>query len=630
MTEHHDSQAGMPYPPAPASGDTSENLLRHYAGVLVRRWRWIALGLVVGLIGGAASAVLIQEKPETTRYYKATNTLVHHDLDRAEGGSYNLSQAALQAESLILLDRVGESLGLSRNEVAASVDATVRPDFSAIDVTAIGTQPEAAVQLADTAAETLQVLSQSEANTVADASRQELQDRMDDLIAERDRLRSQIGGDEAAQLLRIQQIERIESDIRETTAQLDELPSTGSNFSLEVLQPATPIQINARGYNYRRSRNMNARSRLADPNTSNSAAPDFDELDLSTDEGLTDSTRILLGGAAGLVLGLISAFVLEAWDDRVRRRDRVEELTGLGVLTEIPKLARDQVRNHHVAIEDDSTGLAAERFRSARTAVTFGMDGLERSAGDGPPVLMVTSPGPSEGKTTTVANLAAAYADDGYRVLVIDGDFRRPTVRRYLTPVPNLVAPDEPAETRIPGVAFLPGPHDAPTPEIANDRLAKAVEARSDGYDLVILDTPPILTTNDAVELLHVADAVLLVLRADRTRANAARRVAELLAQYQANVLGVVLNSCDRAEMNQYYGYGYGYGYGYLGRNATKPGRGGGTDGAVDATEANPKPEPGTDGAARPPGDDAGLNGTDPTSGADTAAISASRPTATD
>ena len=69
---------------------------------------------------------------------------------------------------------------------------------------------------------------------------------------------------------------------------------------------------------------------------------------------------------------------------------------------------------------------------------------------------------------------------------------------------------------------------------------------------------------------------MVLVLRADRTRTNAARRVAELLRQYRANVLGVVLNSCDRSEMNQYYGYGYGYGYGYLGKagSKTKPGRG--------------------------------------------------------
>ncbi len=594
MTDLNASQPGDSPAPVPAFGGASENLLRHYANVLVRRWKWIALGLFVGLVAGIVSTFVITEAPVTTRYYKATNTLAQKSpsADGGNGGGYSLSQAALQAESLTLLDKVGQTVGMSSSEVAASIDATVRPNVNAIDVTAIATQPEVAVRLANTAADSLRVLAEADAGNTVESQRRTLQTQLDSSVQRRNALRAETGGSSAEQLLRVQQLQELENDIKDTTQQLQNLPASGGGFALEVLLPATPIQINARGYNYRRSQNLNARSRLADSATSNTSAPDFDETDLSQSAGLSDSTRILLGGAAGLVLGLISAFVLEAWDDRIRRRDRVEELTGLGVLTEIPHLTKEQSRDHHVAVEDESTGAAAERFRAARTAITFALEERDPAIAADAPVLLITSPGPAEGKTTTVANLAAAFADDGNRVLVIDGDFRRPTVRRYLAPVPNLVTPDEPTETRIPNVWFLPGPHDAPTPEIANARLATSVAAWRGDYDLVILDTPPILTTNDAVDLLESADAVVLVLRADRTRANAARRVAELLGQYRANVLGVVLNSCDRSEMNQYYGYGYGYGYGYLGKTGSK------TKTVRNATETPATPAPSGDHAA--------------------------------
>ena len=76
----------------------------------------------------------------------------------------------------------------------------------------------------------------------------------------------------------------------------------------------------------------------------------------------------------------------------------------------------------------------------------------------------------------------------------------------------------------------------------------------------MLLDTPPMLTTNDASDLLASADAVVLVLRAGQTRSGPAQRVSVVLARFRAEVLGVILNGCDDSEMDSYYGYGYGYG----------------------------------------------------------------------
>jgi Mrp family chromosome partitioning ATPase len=174
---------------------------------------------------------------------------------------------------------------------------------------------------------------------------------------------------------------------------------------------------------------------------------------------------------------------------------------------------------------------------------------------------MVTSPSPAEGKSTSVASLAAAFADNGLRTLVVDGDFRRPAVARYLSPVPNLVDPERPATTRIDGVSFIAAPRNVDTPADAVYRLRRSIAQWQDQFDVVLLDTPPMLTTNDATDLLAAADAVVLVLRAGQTRTGPAERVANVLTRFRADVLGIVLNGCDNADMDPYYAYGYGYGY---------------------------------------------------------------------
>ena len=359
--------------------------------------------------------------------------------------------------------------------------------------------------------------------------------------------------------------------------QIQTLGPATQSFAMSVLQPASPIQINSRGYSYRLNQNLNSRGQV--PGTVQTTAPDFSETDFGTHATIGKTTRIALGGAAGLVLGTISAFLVEAWDDRIRRRDRVEELTGLPVLAEIPRLSREQIRTHAVPVADSPTGRAAERYRAARTSVLFALQAFDTQAqrhdfGDASPtgvaaaeaaerapVIMVTSPSPSEGKSTSVASLAAAFADNGLRTLVVDGDFRRPAVARDLSPVPNLVDPERPTSTRIDGVSFIAAPRGVDTPTDAVYRLRRSIAQWQDQFDVVLLDTPPMLTTNDATDLLAAADAVVLVLRAGQTRTGPAERVASVLSRFRADVLGIVLNGCDNADMDPYYAYGYGYGY---------------------------------------------------------------------
>jgi len=171
-------------------------------------------------------------------------------------------------------------------------------------------------------------------------------------------------------------------------------------------------------------------------------------------------------------------------------------------------------------------------------------------------VVMISSPGPSEGKTTTVANLAAIMGEAGYAVLVINCDFRRPRLREYLGGDDD---PQQEVSAEVPNVHLLAQvlDHSAdanPADIVAAQRVAIA-EARSH-YDIVLLDTAPLLTTNDAADVLSMSDQVLVVARSGRTTKEAADLAAELLERREAPVIGVVLVGSTEGPGGRYYYYG--------------------------------------------------------------------------
>ena len=169
---------------------------------------------------------------------------------------------------------------------------------------------------------------------------------------------------------------------------------------------------------------------------------------------------------------------------------------------------------------------------------------------------MVTSPGPAEGKTTTAANLAAILAETGRSVLVVNCDFRRPRIHAFLggTEQTRTVS-----DTRIDNVKLVT--HVLDNPNLANP--ADVVRVQRDVirnartmFDIVLLDTAPLLTTNDATEVLEVADQVVIVSKAGKTHKEAADRAAELLERRHGPVVGVVLVGATDIPTSRYYYYG--------------------------------------------------------------------------
>jgi capsular exopolysaccharide synthesis family protein len=185
-------------------------------------------------------------------------------------------------------------------------------------------------------------------------------------------------------------------------------------------------------------------------------------------------------------------------------------------------------------------------------------------------VLLVTSAGPSEGKTTVASCIAIAMAQAGQRVILVDCDLRRPRIHRVFRKSSSIgvttVMLDEgglPAEellqTDVPNLSVLPAGPIPPNPaEIFHSaRFRKLVAQLSERYDRVIIDSPPVLLVTDATVLSTLVDGCVLVVRAFSTDKELARQSLRAMLDVSGKVAGVILNSVDlnRHEYKYYYYY---------------------------------------------------------------------------
>ena len=310
--------------------------------------------------------------------------------------------------------------------------------------------------------------------------------------------------------------------------------------------------------------------------------------------------RMMVGGGIGLFLALALLVITELLGARIRDVAGTESAARMPVIAEIPVVKMDRADRFAVATAAEPASLTAEAYRSLRTSLLAmwqrhpknvalpsangNGNGNGHTNGHGTPprgrplrTLLVTSPGPAEGKSISVVNLAAAFAETGVTVIVIDADFRRPTQTRYFDRPrnPNLAdldltceADDLEAilqETDIPGVRLAAS---APTKSDPGHAIAvakAAVGAAMELADIVLVDSPPILLANDAADLALGVDASILLARSGWTRRSGIVSSADLLRRLEATVIGVVIVGAEhgvRAGYYGYYGY-YGYGYGY-------------------------------------------------------------------
>lgn len=226
--------------------------------------------------------------------------------------------------------------------------------------------------------------------------------------------------------------------------------------------------------------------------------------------------------------------------------------------------------NHlpRLVAQDYPKSPVAEAFRTLRTNISF--SSLDRPLKS----LLVTSAGPEEGKSTTVANLAVVLAQAGSRVLVLDCDLRKPTMhkvfelenRRGLTSV--LVEEVPPGEvvmaTAVPGLEVLTSGPLPPNPAelLGSQRMKSLLAQLVEGFDITLVDTPPLLAVTDAAVLAPLVDAAMLVARAGTTRVDMLQEAKASLEKTGVHLLGAVLNGLRPETDGYYYYYHYKYYYG--------------------------------------------------------------------
>jgi succinoglycan biosynthesis transport protein ExoP len=273
----------------------------------------------------------------------------------------------------------------------------------------------------------------------------------------------------------------------------------------------------------------------------------------------------VIGFMIGFILGIGLAFLLEFLDDTIKDKSDLERVApAVPVLGLIPTVPTWRVKEEVQLISlSEPSSPVAEAYRTLRTSVQFlGMDKPVQ-------VVQLTSPSASEGKTTTLANLAVAMARAGRRVVVVCCDLRRPRVHEFFglsnrvgfTSVLLGEVGLSQALQKVPNVDRLFVLASGPLPPNPSELLSsrRAVEVldalRADG-NLLLLDSPPILPVTDGLILSRQADATLLVSIAGGTTKKDASRAIEMLEQVEAPLAGVILNGVSP---DSSYGYSYGY-----------------------------------------------------------------------
>jgi capsular exopolysaccharide synthesis family protein len=267
----------------------------------------------------------------------------------------------------------------------------------------------------------------------------------------------------------------------------------------------------------------------------------------------------LVGFTLSLMLGSLLAFLLEGLDRRVRSGSDLEREFGVSVLGVLPLISGRQARlrpAEYVA-ERPFSGFA----EAARSIVT----GLRMPDQSVASVVMVTSALPEEGKTTLSISLAAAAANSGLKVLLIDLDLRRPTFHKRVGDGPdqgglvdhlNGTLPRERLIRHEPqsGIDFVivgRPPHN-PLELLQSPKLRRLIETARRDYDQIIIDCAPVLAVTDARVATQLADRIIVAARWRRTRSDAVGGALRILADVQADVAGCVLTAVNMSQYRLY------------------------------------------------------------------------------
>ena len=514
-----------------------------YLKILQRHWK-VAVGLVVVLM----VAVFFVSPSQPATVYEAEHTLLRSQASGDVGTSSadNPAVIALWASGGTVPQRVAEELSYNGapDELTSRLTLTPDVELGAVRMVVEANDPDDAVRLVNAfATQTLQYIEELDAQRLADEEEAKSQ-RVTELQGQITDVQNRIdgaGGDGAPGTASLAaERDRLTGELSAIGADID---TSGTEWtSVEETTVATEVETSAVAF---------ARGQW-----------------------------MLLAALVSVLLAFGVAIMLDRSDSRLHTKEAVERHFGLPVLTEVPLLpirARSRAAVH--GYEKDHR--VAEAYRSLRTALLLFRDRLPleveaaelsaRHGRSGQPaasarqVILVTSPEAGDGKSSTAANLAMAYAEAGQSVLLVNWDLWRPMTARVFE------AEDAPGvsefleagnaslvhfvqSTSVPGLHLVPAGKVGHQPGAQLDTELRLLEEARALADVVIIDTAPILAASVTRTLVTMADVVVLACRAGRTTSPAADRASELLERLGAPTLGVVLVGVAAGLFNDYYG----------------------------------------------------------------------------
>jgi capsular exopolysaccharide synthesis family protein len=504
-----------------------------YLKILQRHWK-VAAGLILVVV----AVVYLVSPGEPKQVYEAEHTLL---LDQASASGAASSDrpavVGMWATKGVVPQRVKDALGYEGpvDDLLNTITVTSDAELGTLELTASESDPDEAVRIVNAfAEELLRDIERRDAEAAAEGR------------AEIDQLRQQINGLAPAAAAEGENQITAQAQIDQLSARISEIESQSTTTEWSSLQSATSAQAES-----------------------------------DSVVGATRNQRMLLAALVAVLLAFGVAIMLDRSDSRLHTKQQAERQFGLPVLAEVPLLSM-RVRHKAAVYGYVHDHGMAEAFRSLRTALLLfrdrlpleveaaelssqvqGRSGLRGSGSR--QVILITSPEAGDGKSSTAANLAMAYAEAGQSVLLVQWDLWRPIPARVFDArdapgVSEFLEADHGSLAGYVQATSVPGLHLVPAGKLGNqpgahlDAELRLLEEARRMADVVIIDTAPLLAASVTRELVTMADVVVLTCRVGRTTSPAAERAAELLERLGAPTLGVVLVGVPTGLFKDYYG----------------------------------------------------------------------------
>ena len=496
-----------------------------------RRW-WViiilaALGFTLGALPEPAK---VEESSAFTTYYARHTMLLNNESTLSGNTAVSPNQVPLLATTGEVPKRVAEQIGYAGNPAVLATEVIVNFDFNTGALTVETTQAAAA------SAEQI-------ADTFADNINSYLIERQDQIY--QDRL--------AASISRLDELE----------TKLDDLTA---DLAIEPDDPVLIAQRDAVSRQYSVAFEQNEALTESPSVLAFTTLERAQAIEQTTESGglsapTSRTVRGLMGMVAGLMLGIGVVVVLSLLDRRLRTREQAEAVMGIRARVTIPKVKGNDVGG--LVVTSGRHDILSDSYRTLRNVVTFVHSGL--APVNRARITVVVSPGPGEGKTSLAANLGAAFVESGQRTVVANTDFRRPRLARAITGLPVTPHPFtlQDLDTLPPEWTLSATPNEnlsildlsglGSAGELAR-ATAKLLPRLAESCDAIVIDTSPLGATAEPLEMVPIADVIVVVARVGQTNIETAQRTIAILRDLTTAPILLVLTGLS-PEKTSYYEY---------------------------------------------------------------------------